>query len=115
MSNTPSTVYTGFLADLACLGGKQRLPFNAIFYHVEHDTPYVGTIDLNKRLKLPPKGIVQLTVINPSKTPIKTFLVKYDLSQMPAKTKTFIRQKTVTKSLLRYAVHLKFKSSKKGI
>ena len=66
MSNTPSTLYTGFVADLAA-SGKNFIPphikisFNTIFYHVDHETPYVGTIELDKRgYKVPQKGIVQV-------------------------------------------------------
>lgn len=87
------------------------------------DTPYVGTLEIDKKgFQIPLKGVVQvylpsssyltmqLTVINPTKTPIKTFLIKYDLSDMPVSTRTFLRQKIVTSDppILRYAVHLKF-------
>jgi len=121
MSNTPSTTFHGFIADLGVCGQNivpphAKIPFSAVYYHVDHETPYVGTITLDKKgYKVPPKGIIQLVIINPSLTPTKTFLVKYDLTDMPPLTKTFLRQKVMnsTHPILRYAVHLKFASPKK--
>lgn len=79
--------------------------------------------------RIPPKGQIQLVIKNPNLTAVKLFLVPYDLTDMPAGTKTFIRQKClasppapvdvssssvgskrakikVTKETLRYAIHL---------
>lgn len=121
MSHTPSTIFEGFQAELGACGKNflakhVRIPFNAIYYHIDYDVPYVGTIKIDRKgYKVPPKGMIQITISNPSNTPIKTFLVKYDLSDMPPQTKTFLRQKIVTSNppVLRYAVHLKFVSPKK--
>ncbi|PWN90146.1 hypothetical protein FA10DRAFT_106380 [Acaromyces ingoldii] len=44
--------------------------------------------------RVPPKGQIQLVIKNPNHTAVKLFLVPYDLSDMPAGTKTFIRQKS---------------------
>ncbi len=69
MSNTPSATYSGFVADLAAsgsnfIGNHCKIPFSATYYHIEYDTPYVGTIELDKKgYKVPPKGIVQVFVV----------------------------------------------------
>ncbi|KAF9916016.1 hypothetical protein BX616_004829 [Lobosporangium transversale] len=68
--------------------------------------PYVGNLDLDsgfrgsKRfarmpggMRIPLRGQVQVMIKNPNKTVVKVFLVPYDFTDMPAGTKTFLRQK----------------------
>ncbi|KAI8814671.1 hypothetical protein BJ742DRAFT_184580 [Cladochytrium replicatum] len=96
-----------------------HLAFPAYFYELPDDespaTPYVGSIDLEnlgglivaegeseeeaKRgwvggYRIPHRGQLQIVIKNPSKTAVKVFLVPYDFRDMPASTKTFLRQKS---------------------
>ncbi|KAK0082858.1 hypothetical protein PV326_006977 [Microctonus aethiopoides] len=42
------------------------------------------------------------------------FVVLYDLSDMPARSHTFLRQRTLRDKTLRYLIHLRFMSGKSG-
>jgi hypothetical protein len=119
MSNTPFTVFQGFTSEVAIakaddhlkMPPKLQIPFDAIFYHVDPSTPYVAKLELPERgYRIPARGILRLTLSNPSATPLKTFLVQYDLTDMPPEHKTFLRQRIVrpASGTVVYAVHLRF-------
>ncbi|KAL5469453.1 hypothetical protein EMCRGX_G030709 [Ephydatia muelleri] len=128
----------GFEAELAASGSfcprHVRLPMTTAFFDLSKDvgtSPYLGHIDLMKAGKkgyhVPSKGTVQVTLFNPNKAVVKIFIVMYDLSDMPSSTQTFLRQRTLSRSLfaqhqtaapslpvLHYLIHLRFASSKSG-
>jgi hypothetical protein len=124
MSSMKSSVCTGFIANLSASSCSRntaehvKIPFDAHHYHVEDSVPpYVASIFLPKgRYRIAPVGKIQLTIFNPNKTPIKTLLVRYDFSDMPPCSKSFIRQiiKTGSPAILQYATHFRVTCSKRG-
>jgi hypothetical protein len=60
--------------------------------------------------------VIALTIVNPTTTPIKTFMFRYDLHDMPAQSKTFVRQKIQSATaphILYYAMQVQAISPKK--
>ncbi|KAG5321134.1 F214A protein, partial [Pseudoatta argentina] len=117
-----STVH-GFTAELGASGSfcpkHQKLPVTVFFYTLgDNDkvsTPYLAHINLEKKgYQVPRSGTIQVTLLNPLGTVVKMFVVLYDLSDMPPRSHTFLRQRTLRDKTLRYLVHLRFMSSKSG-
>ncbi|XP_072748499.1 uncharacterized protein Atos [Anoplolepis gracilipes] len=117
-----STVH-GFTAELGASGSfcpkHQKLPVTVFFYTLgDNDkvsTPYLAHINLEKKgYQVPRNGTIQVTLLNPLGTVVKMFVVLYDLSDMPPRSHTFLRQRTLRDKTLRYLVHLRFMSSKSG-
>jgi len=114
--STKSTVFSGFSAKLTASSPHNgssahiQIPFDTHYYHLEdfNRTPYAASIILPQdRFRIAPAGLLQVTLSNPSGTPIKVFVVRYDLSTMPPNSKTFLRQITRTAEpphILQYAV-----------
>jgi hypothetical protein len=149
MPSAPASSVKGFMLDIGACGrgmcpSHVKLPFEAAFYHFPGESlasPYVGVVNLEQamqrgtapgRYRVPASGLVQVIVSNPQKTGVKVFIVRYDFSDMPPESKTFLRQRTYTqvanhtpgnsksppggrlRNVLKYAIHLRFMSSKRG-
>ncbi|XP_058056832.1 uncharacterized protein LOC131208198 [Anopheles bellator] len=115
------------------------IPVASYFYELpgQHlTTPYVCELRLpRKGYSIPRTGTVQATLLNPLGTVVRMFVVPYDFRDMPAMSTTFIRQRILAcdesslqllgknieqlsnaeqMKLLRYAIHLRFQTSRSG-
>lgn len=119
------------------------IPVASYFYELpgQHlSTPYVCELRLpRKGYSVPRQGTVQVTLLNPLGTVVRMFVVPYDFRDMPAMSTTFIRQRILAyddsssaksgsepqrnveqlsnaeqMKLLRYAIHLRFQTSRSG-
>lgn len=107
------------------------VPFPAYFY--SETSPYVGQIDVETfdegkggssnsssskhGYRIPAEGQLQVIIKNPNKTAVKLFLIPYNVSDMPALSKTFLRQKHYDGGdgdKLRYAIHIQISSPAQG-
>ncbi|XP_015127431.1 uncharacterized protein LOC107048652 [Diachasma alloeum] len=117
-----STVH-GFTAEIGASGSfcpkHRKLPVTVFFYTLgDNDkvsSPYLAHINLGKKgYQVPRSGTIQVTLLNPLGTVVKMFVVLYDLSDMPPRSHTFLRQRTLRDKTLRYLIHLRFMSGKSG-
>lgn len=119
------------------------IPVASYFFELpgQHlSTPYVCELRLpRKGYSIPRQGTVQVTLLNPLGTVVRMFVVPYDFRDMPAMSTTFIRQRILAyddssakgsatpksgnveqlsnaeqMKLLRYAIHLRFQTSRSG-
>lgn len=123
----------GFRAELSASGsfcGKHVIiPVKVHYFHLSDDnapSPYLGHISLRKLKKkkyhVPKKGTIQLTIFNPNGMVVKVFVVLYNFEDMPARSKTFLRQRMISVredpktmadvQFTHYLVHLSFVASK---
>ncbi|XP_023248503.1 protein FAM214A isoform X2 [Copidosoma floridanum] len=117
-----STVH-GFAAEIGASGSfcpkHRKLPVTVFFYTLgDNDkvsSPYLAHINLGKKpYQVPRMGTIQVTLLNPLGTVVKMFVVLYDLTDMPPRSHTFLRQRTLRDKTLRYLIHLRFMSGKTG-
>ena len=129
----PVSTVQGFRAEIGASGSFHpkhlSVPVTVFFYTLGGDnnnsvsSPYLGHINLGKKgYRIPDKGTIQVTLFNPMGTVVKMFVVMYDLTDMPANSQTFLRQRTLympsdssaddnnpdTQQWLRYLIHLRY-------
>ncbi|RVE41673.1 hypothetical protein evm_013677 [Chilo suppressalis] len=129
----PVATVQGFTAELAASGAfcapHRRLPVTVFFYACgATNAPYMGHINLGPSgYRVSRSGTIQVSLFNPHGTLVKMFVVLYDLTKMPPRARTFLRQRTLylpasapappphlIHKWLRYLIHLRFMTSKSG-
>ncbi|KHJ88292.1 hypothetical protein OESDEN_11916, partial [Oesophagostomum dentatum] len=96
----------GFKLQLAASGAfsspHTSLPVTAYFFDLNDSeaapSPYLGVCSLEslgkRGYRVPKQGTIQATLFNTQETVVKVFVVAYDMTDMPASSQTFIRQRT---------------------
>ncbi len=108
MSSLGASTVEGFMAKIGACGSglcpkHVKLPLVTVFNHAQErgcPSPYVGVVNLEEslaetkgRYQVPRKGMVQVMIFNPQQTGVKLFAVSYNFSDMPPRTRTFLRQR----------------------
>ena len=102
----PVSTVEGFTAEIGASGSfhprHRTLPVTVFFYTLcggdasNVSSPYLGHINLGRKgYRVPERGTLQVTLFNPLGTVVKMFVVRYDLSDMPPNSQTFLRQRTL--------------------
>lgn len=96
----PVQTVDGFRAEIRASGSfcprPLSSPVTVSFYSIGDSFPYLGQLHLGEKgYHIPRKGTLQVTLFNPLGTVVKMFIVFYDLSDMPANSQTFLRQRTL--------------------
>ncbi|KPJ10621.1 Uncharacterized protein KIAA1370-like [Papilio machaon] len=97
----PVATVHGFTAELGASGAfcppHRRLPVTVFFYAPGGtNAPYMGHINLGASgYRVPRAGTVQVSLFNPHGTLVKMFVVLYELTRMPPRARTFLRQRTL--------------------
>ena len=121
----PLGTLSGFKIELAASGSfcpkHSTLDLSTAFFtsSTKESGPsqYFGQAELSglgkRGYHIPKKGTIQVTLFNPNQTVIKIFFIRFDMSDMPIRTQTFLRERTVAidkfrNSYLQYLIHLSF-------
>ena len=125
----PLGMLNGFKIELAASGSfcpkHSTLDLSTAFFtsSTKESGPsqYFGQAELSglgkRGYHIPKKGTIQVTLFNPNGTVIKIFFIRFDMSDMPVRTQTFLRERTVAidkfgNSYLQYLIHLSFVCTK---
>ena len=84
---SPSKIEANDLEDVRTSNLSSQAPT------IESPPPAISQIPKGGSYRIPQHGQLQILIKSPSKTAVKLFLVPYDLSEMRAGTKTFVRQR----------------------
>ncbi|XP_017020042.1 protein Atossa [Drosophila kikkawai] len=103
----PKIEVMGFKLQLGASGGfcptQLTIPAMSYFYELQGETlstPYLCEIRLpRKGYSVPRTGTVQATLLNPMGTVVRMFVIPYDMRDMPALHRTFIRQRILAEEL----------------
>uniref|UniRef100_A0A7E4W550 DUF4210 domain-containing protein n=1 Tax=Panagrellus redivivus TaxID=6233 RepID=A0A7E4W550_PANRE len=133
----PVSLLNGFKLQMSVVGSTfsvphTELPMSTYFFDVSADDApslYLGHCAFiespfgRKAVHIPKKCVIQATLFNPQNSVVRIFLLKVDVTDMPPRSRTFIRQRTVAASLLdgtplpsglRYLLHLRLATNRSG-
>lgn len=132
----PLAALDGFRLQIAASGTfcapHVTLPVTTFFFNLSDDdapSPYLGYCSLEqfgrKGYHIPKKGTFQATLFNPQGTVVRVFVVRFDVSEMPPSSQTFLRQRTffmpsdcpvesAQRSWLRYLIHIRLATDRRG-